>query len=60
VKTSLAPLSGVSGYLEAADLQKDLDAIALTLSGYGLHHLQSGTLGPLQKEISEAIFGRWT
>ncbi len=55
VKTSLAPGSQVvSAYLEAADLQKDLDAIGFNLVGYGCTTC-IGNSGPLQKEISEAI-----
>jgi len=55
VKTSLAPGSQVvSAYLEAAGLQKDLDAIGFNLVGYGCTTC-IGNSGPLQKEISEAI-----
>ena len=55
VKTSLAPGSQVvSEYLEAADLQKDLDALGFNLVGYGCTTC-IGNSGPLQKEISEAI-----
>ncbi|MDB9754171.1 aconitate hydratase AcnA [Amylibacter sp.] len=55
VKTSLAPGSQVvSAYLEAADLQKDLDAIGFNLVGYGCTTC-IGNSGPLQAEISEAI-----
>ena len=55
VKTSLAPGSQVvSEYLEAAGLQKDLDAIGFNLVGYGCTTC-IGNSGPLQKEISEAI-----
>ncbi|MCL4105313.1 UNVERIFIED_CONTAM: hypothetical protein GTU68_055444 [Idotea baltica] len=55
VKTSLAPGSQVvSEYLEAADLQDDLDAIGFNLVGYGCTTC-IGNSGPLQKEISEAI-----
>ncbi len=55
VKTSLAPGSQVvSAYLEAADLQKDLDAVGFNLVGYGCTTC-IGNSGPLQKEISEAI-----
>jgi aconitate hydratase len=55
VKTSLAPGSQVvSAYLEAADLQKDLDAIGFNLVGYGCTTC-IGNSGPLQPEISEAI-----
>ncbi|HHI70818.1 MAG TPA: aconitate hydratase AcnA, partial [Rhodobacteraceae bacterium] len=55
VKTSLAPGSQVvSEYLEAAGLQKDLDAIGFNLVGYGCTTC-IGNSGPIQKEISEAI-----
>tara|TARA_R110002096_G_scaffold7102_14_gene31572 strand:- start:7723 stop:10416 length:2694 start_codon:yes stop_codon:yes gene_type:complete len=55
VKTSLAPGSQVvSAYLEAADLQKDLDAIGFNLVGYGCTTC-IGNSGPLQAEISDAI-----
>ncbi|MGJ8604079.1 MAG: aconitate hydratase AcnA [Marivita sp.] len=55
VKTSLAPGSQVvSAYLEAADLQEDLDAIGFNLVGYGCTTC-IGNSGPLQKEISAAI-----
>ncbi len=55
VKTSLAPGSQVvSAYLEAADLQKDLDAIGFNLVGYGCTTC-IGNSGPIQKELSEAI-----
>jgi aconitate hydratase len=55
VKTSLAPGSQVvSAYLEAAELQDDLDAIGFNLVGYGCTTC-IGNSGPLQKEISEAI-----
>jgi aconitate hydratase len=55
VKTSLAPGSQVvSAYLEAADLQKDLDAIGFNLVGYGCTTC-IGNSGPLQPEISQAI-----
>ncbi|MGR3615215.1 MAG: aconitate hydratase AcnA [Paracoccaceae bacterium] len=55
VKTSLAPGSQVvSAYLEAADLQKDLDAVGFNLVGYGCTTC-IGNSGPIQKEISEAI-----
>ncbi len=55
VKTSLAPGSQVvSEYLEAAGLQKDLDALGFNLVGYGCTTC-IGNSGPLQKEISEAI-----
>ncbi|MEP2530968.1 aconitate hydratase AcnA [Shimia sp.] len=55
VKTSLAPGSQVvSAYLEAADLQKDLDAVGFNLVGYGCTTC-IGNSGPIQQEISEAI-----
>ena len=55
VKTSLAPGSQVvSEYLEAADLQKDLDAVGFNLVGYGCTTC-IGNSGPIQPEISEAI-----
>ncbi len=55
VKTSLAPGSQVvSAYLEAADLQKDLDALGFNLVGYGCTTC-IGNSGPIQKEISAAI-----
>lgn len=55
VKTSLAPGSQVvSAYLEAADLQEDLDAIGFNLVGYGCTTC-IGNSGPIQKELSEAI-----
>ncbi|WP_146343806.1 aconitate hydratase AcnA [Falsiphaeobacter marinintestinus] len=55
VKTSLAPGSQVvSAYLEAADLQKDLDAMGFNLVGYGCTTC-IGNSGPIQPEISEAI-----
>ena len=55
VKTSLAPGSQVvSAYLEAADLQDDLDAIGFNLVGYGCTTC-IGNSGPIQAELSEAI-----
>ncbi len=55
VKTSLAPGSQVvSAYLEAAELQDDLDAIGFNLVGYGCTTC-IGNSGPIQKEISDAI-----
>ena len=55
VKTSLAPGSQVvSAYLEAADLQDDLDAIGFNLVGYGCTTC-IGNSGPIQKELSDAI-----
>ena len=55
VKTSLAPGSQVvSAYLEAADLQKDLDAVGFNLVGYGCTTC-IGNSGPIQAELSKAI-----
>jgi len=55
VKTSLAPGSQVvSAYLEAADLQEDLDAIGFNLVGYGCTTC-IGNSGPIAPELSEAI-----
>ncbi|MBN7784025.1 aconitate hydratase AcnA [Ponticoccus gilvus] len=55
VKTSLAPGSQVvSAYLEAADLQKDLDAVGFNLVGYGCTTC-IGNSGPLEAPISKAI-----
>ncbi len=55
VKTSLAPGSQVvSEYLEAADLQKDLDALGFNLVGYGCTTC-IGNSGPIQPELSAAI-----
>ncbi|MBV1904194.1 MAG: aconitate hydratase AcnA [Marinosulfonomonas sp.] len=55
VKTSLAPGSQVvSEYLEAAELQEDLDAVGFNLVGYGCTTC-IGNSGPLQAEISAAI-----
>lgn len=55
VKTSLAPGSQVvSAYLEASNLQEDLDAVGFNLVGYGCTTC-IGNSGPIQKEISEAI-----
>ena len=55
VKTSLAPGSQVvSAYLEAAELQKDLDAIGFNLVGYGCTTC-IGNSGPLAPEISKCI-----
>jgi aconitate hydratase len=57
VKTSLAPGSQVvSAYLEAANLQDDLDAVGFNLVGYGCTTC-IGNSGPIQKEISDAIAG---
>ncbi|MFQ3357430.1 MAG: aconitate hydratase [Paracoccaceae bacterium] len=56
VKTSLAPGSQVvSEYLNAADLQKDLDALGFNLVGYGCTTC-IGNSGPLDPEISAAIY----
>jgi aconitate hydratase len=55
VKTSLAPGSQVvSAYLEAAELQDDLDAIGFNLVGYGCTTC-IGNSGPLAEEISQCI-----
>jgi aconitate hydratase len=55
VKTSLAPGSQVvSAYLEAAELQDDLDAIGFNLVGYGCTTC-IGNSGPLAPEISQCI-----
>ena len=55
VKTSLAPGSQVvSAYLEAAELQVDLDKIGFNLVGYGCTTC-IGNSGPIQKEISDSI-----
>ncbi len=55
VKTSLAPGSQVvSAYLEAAELQEDLDAIGFNLVGYGCTTC-IGNSGPLAPEISKSI-----
>ncbi|WP_116131974.1 aconitate hydratase AcnA [Tropicimonas sp. IMCC34043] len=55
VKTSLAPGSQVvTEYLEAANLQEDLDAVGFNLVGYGCTTC-IGNSGPLQPEISKAI-----
>ena len=55
VKTSLAPGSQVvSEYLNAANLQEDLDAVGFNLVGYGCTTC-IGNSGPLQPEISKAI-----
>jgi aconitate hydratase len=55
VKTSLAPGSQVvEGYLKAADLQKDLDAVGFNLVGFGCTTC-IGNSGPLPEAISEAI-----
>ncbi len=55
VKTSLAPGSQVvSAYLEAAELQDDLDAIGFNLVGYGCTTC-IGNSGPLDPAISKCI-----
>ncbi len=55
VKTSLAPGSQVvSAYLEAANLQEDLDAIGFNLVGYGCTTC-IGNSGPLEPAISKSI-----
>ncbi|KUF11498.1 aconitate hydratase AcnA [Pseudoponticoccus marisrubri] len=55
VKTSLAPGSQVvSAYLEAAELQDDLDAVGFNLVGYGCTTC-IGNSGPLAPEISKCI-----
>jgi aconitate hydratase len=55
VKTSLAPGSQVvSAYLEAANLQEDLDALGFNLVGYGCTTC-IGNSGPLAAPLSEAI-----
>ncbi|QQA44458.1 aconitate hydratase AcnA [Pelagovum pacificum] len=55
VKTSLAPGSQVvTSYLEAANLQDDLDAIGFNLVGYGCTTC-IGNSGPLAPEISKCI-----
>ena len=55
VKTSLAPGSQVvSEYLNAANLQEDLDAVGFNLVGYGCTTC-IGNSGPIQAELSDAI-----
>ncbi|WP_395006478.1 aconitate hydratase AcnA [Cypionkella sp.] len=55
VKTSLAPGSQVvSEYLNAANLQEDLDAVGFNLVGYGCTTC-IGNSGPLDPAISAAI-----
>ena len=55
VKTSLAPGSQVvSAYLEAADLQKDLDAVGFNLVGYGCTTC-IGNSGPLQPKFRRPL-----
>ncbi len=55
VKTSLAPGSrAVTGYLEKAGLQADLDALGFDLVGYGCTTC-IGNSGPLAEPIAKAI-----
>ncbi|MGM0521617.1 MAG: aconitate hydratase AcnA [Pseudomonadota bacterium] len=55
VKTSLAPGSKVvTDYLEAADLNDDLDALGFNLVGYGCTTC-IGNSGPLPEEIEKAV-----
>ncbi|ESR25961.1 aconitate hydratase AcnA [Lutibaculum baratangense] len=55
VKTSLAPGSQVvAGYLEKADLQKDLDALGFNLVGFGCTTC-IGNSGPLPEAVSKAV-----
>ncbi len=55
VKTSLAPGSQVvTEYLEAAELQDDLDALGFNLVGYGCTTC-IGNSGPLKQEIEDTI-----
>ncbi len=55
VKTSLAPGSQVvAAYLEAAGLQKSLDALGFNLVGFGCTTC-IGNSGPLQADISKSI-----
>ncbi|MEL7216355.1 MAG: aconitate hydratase, partial [Pseudomonadota bacterium] len=55
VKTSLAPGSQVvSQYLEASEVQDDLDALGFNLVGYGCTTC-IGNSGPIQAELSEVI-----
>ena len=55
VKTSLAPGSQVvTDYLEAAGLQKDLDALGFNLVGYGCTTC-IGNSGPLPEPIADAV-----
>ena len=55
VKTSLAPGSQVvAEYLEAANLQEDLDALGFNLVGFGCTTC-IGNSGPLAPEISKSI-----
>ncbi|MGE0252831.1 MAG: aconitate hydratase AcnA [Dongiaceae bacterium] len=55
VKTSLAPGSQVvTDYLNAADLQKDLDMLGFNLVGYGCTTC-IGNSGPLEDHIAKAV-----
>ncbi len=55
VKTSLAPGSQVvTGYLAAAGLDKDLDAMGFNLVGYGCTTC-IGNSGPLAPNVSDAV-----
>ncbi len=55
VKTSLAPGSQVvSAYLEASNLQEELDKLGFNLVGYGCTTC-IGNSGPIQSELSDAI-----
>ena len=55
VKTSLAPGSQVvTAYLEAAGLQKDLDALGFNLVGYGCTTC-IGNSGPLADPVTQAV-----
>jgi aconitate hydratase len=55
VKASLAPGSRiVADYLEAADLQKDMDALGFNLVGFGCMTCM-GNSGPLDPAIADAI-----
>ena len=55
VKTSLAPGSQVvAGYLQAAGLQADLDALGFNIVGYGCTTC-IGNSGPLPEAVSQAI-----
>src|SRR3546814_9072610 len=55
VKTSLAPGSQVvTDYLEAAGLQKDLNALGFNLVGYGCTTC-IGNSGPLQDNFAAAV-----
>jgi len=47
---------GLSAYLEAAELQEDLDAIGFSTAwGYGLHETCIGNSGPAAKGNLRAI-----